>query len=166
MAPYIAFNTGMRAKATNDFEKDLFKLMNNAVFGKKMENLRARCNMDILNTETTKWRKWVCDPSFKGRKVIAESLVIAERATKKLLLNKPVYAGASILDLSKLHMQKFWYDYVRPMYPEAKMLYTDTDSFVYKITRKEMPDFHGKTTESMFDSSGLYKSHPHASNCN
>jgi hypothetical protein len=66
-------------------------------------------------------------------------------------------------------MQKFWYEYVRPKYPDAKMLYTDTDSFVYKITNSkgiDMPDFHGKTTDSMFDTSGLYKSHPHASNCN
>jgi hypothetical protein len=159
MKPYIDYNTQKRAVAKSDSEKDLYKLMNNACFGKTMENLRARRDIQVLKVASKTWRRWVSEPSYQGRKNISDGLVIAERAKSKLLLNKPVYVGASVLDLSKLHMWGFWYDEVRPAYPNAKLLYTDTDSLVYSIVSKSEPDFHGRAGSS-FDTSDYPASHP------
>jgi hypothetical protein len=124
-----------------------------------MENLRARRDIQVLKADTKAWTKWVASPSYQGRKNITDSLVIAERKKKKLLLNKPVYVGAAVLDLSKLHMQRFWYDYIKPRYPNAKLAYTDTDSLIYMIESETEPDFHGREG-SMFDTSDLPKDDP------
>jgi hypothetical protein len=159
MKPFIDFNTAKRAQAKNDFEKDMFKLMNNSVYGKTMESVRKRKNIDVLKTDTKKFMKWVADPGYKGRKTIAANFVVAERGQRNILLNKPIYVGASVLDLSKLHMTGFWYDYIRPLYPSAKLHYTDTDSLVYTVESPTEPDFHGRKG-SMFDTSDLPKNHP------
>ena len=165
MRSYIDFNTQMRTAAKSDFEKDLYKLMNNAVFGKTMENLRGRRDIQVLSVNTRSWTKWVASPSYVERKNITDGFVIAERARKKLTLNKPVYVGAAVLDLSKLHMWGFWYDEVRPAYPQARLCYTDTDSLVYSIESEVEPDFHGRAGSS-FDTSDYPKDHPLFSNDN
>ena len=159
LKPYIEYNTAQRTKATTDAEKDMYKLLNNAVFGKTMENLRARRDIDIIGVNTKKWVKWVNNPSYVQRKNISDTLVVGERTKTRMTLNKPVYCGAVILDLSKLLMQKFWYENLRPKYPSAKLLYTDTDSLVYSITNDSMPDFHGRAGGD-FDTSGYPKNHP------
>ena len=92
-------------------------------------------------------------------------IVIAERARKNLVLNKPIYAGVAVLDLSKLHMWEFWYDELRPAYPNARLCYTDTDSLVYSIESENEPDFHGRAGSS-FDTSDLPKGHAMFSNDN
>ena len=163
MKPYIDFNTRMRTAARNDFEKDLYKLMNNAVFGKTMENLRERRDIQLLRVESKKWTKWVASPSYRWRKNITDGLVVAERARKNLVLNKPIYVGVAVLDLSKLHMWRFWYDELRPMFPDAKLCYTDTDSLVYSVESPTEPDFHGRAGSS-FDTSDYPKDHPMFSN--
>ena len=165
MKPYIDFNTTMRTAAKNDFEKDMFKLMNNACFGKTMENLRERRDIQVLRVNSKSWQKWVASPSYRDRKNITDGLVIAERARKNLVLNKPIYAGVAVLDLSKLHMWEFWYDELRPAYPNARLCYTDTDSLVYSIESENEPDFHGRAGSS-FDTSDLPKGHPMFSNDN
>ena len=139
--------------------------MNNACFGKTMENLRARRDIQVLRVNSKSWAKWVASPSYRDRKNITDGLVVAERARKNLTLCKPIYVGVAVLDLSKLHMWSFWYDYIKPTYPNAKLAYTDTDSLVYKIESKTEPDFHGRAN-SMFDTSGLPKSDPLFSNDN
>ena len=106
-----------------------------------------------------------CLPVYRDRKNITDGLVIAERARKNLTLNKPIYVGVAVLDLSKLHMWNFWYRYLRPRYPNARLCYTDTDSLVYSIESKEEPDFHGRAG-SMFDTSELPKANPMHSNDN
>ena len=155
----------MRTAAKNDFEKDMFKLMNNACFGKTMENLRERRDIQVLRVNSKSWSKWVASPSYRDRKNITDGLVIAERARKNLVLNKPIYAGVAVLDLSKLHMWEFWYDELRPAYPNARLCYTDTDSLVYSIESENEPDFHGRAGSS-FDTSDLPKGHAMFSNDN
>ena len=128
MKPYIDMNTNLRAKAKNNFEKDFYKLMNNSVFGKTMENIRNRVNVKLVNTKE-KLRKLVAKPNYKGRKILNENLVSVHMKKTSLTMNKPVYLGMCILDLSKTIMYDFHYNYIKTKYGEkAKLLFTDTDS--------------------------------------
>ena len=138
---YIDLNTGLRKKAKNDFEKDFYKLMNNAVFGKTMENVRNRIELELV-TDHKRMEKLGADPRLKNINIIREQnnqendegLVSVERKKNVVKLNKPIYAGFSILELSKLHMYKFHYDHIKPKYDDkAKLLFTDTDSLCYHI---------------------------------
>ena len=111
MKPYIDFNTILRSKANNDFEKDFFQLMNNAVFGKMMENIRNHRNIKLVSTKE-KFLKTVKKPNFKSSVLFGENLMGCEMGKVKVVMNKPVYLGQSILDLSKLVMYEFYYDYM------------------------------------------------------
>ena len=150
LAPYINFNTSKRALAHNDFEKDFYKLMNNAVFGKTMENLRNRVDIKFM-TDALDWghhttkqsstiAKNLASPLYDGHIIYSEHLAALKMKKKSITLNKPIYAGMAILDLSKLHMYQFHYDYIKPKYGDkAKLLMTDTDSLCYHI---ETEDFY------------------------
>ena len=116
MKPYIDKNTNLRAKAKNNFEKDFYKLMNNSVFGKTMENIRNRVDVKLVNTEE-KLRKLVAKPNFKGPpKIFNENLVSVHMKKTSLTMNKPVYLGMCILDLSKTIMYDFHYNYIKSKY--------------------------------------------------
>ena len=131
LKPYIEFNTEKRKNARNDFEKDIFKLLNNAVFGKTMEDKRKHLDFEIVSDER-RCMKCVNNPSFKHSHIINENLVGVEKQKPKLKLDKPVFIGMSILDLSKQHMYKLYYDVMKPKYRDnIRMVYTDTDSFVF-----------------------------------
>ena len=134
---YIDVNTELRKKATNDFEKDFFKLMNNAVFGKTMGNVRK--NRDIKLVKTDKKRnKLVSEPNFHTMKLIDNNLAIIEMRKVKVEMNKPIYLGLSILDISKITMYEFWHDYVKIKYQDkARLCYMDTNSFVVNIKTKD-----------------------------
>jgi hypothetical protein len=146
-----------------------------------------------MRTDSVQFPKWVAHPSYKGFKTIQEtldendyrvrlpqdkqfnvSLIVIERGQKEITLNKAIFIGVSVLDLSKVCMQNFWYNYIRELYPTASLKYTDTDSFIYCIESKEEPNFHGRnelqpdgtTKMSMFDTSDLPKNHPHYSEDN
>ena len=137
LKPYINKNTSLRTKAKNDFEKDFFKLMNNSVFGKTMENIRNRVNVKLVNSED-KFKKLVAKPNFLSRKIFNENLVSVHMKKTSLTMNKPVYLGMCILDLSKTLMFDFHYNYIIPKYGnKAKLLFTDTDSFIYEIQTKD-----------------------------
>src|SRR5688572_16278069 len=98
-------------------------------------------------------KRWIASPTYMGRRCVDHELAIVERAKTSLLLNKPVYVGASVLDLSKLHMWSFWYDNLKAKYEESVQLcYTDTDSLVFLITSETEPKFTGEAG-SMFDTS-------------
>uniref|UniRef100_A0A1B6JA38 DNA-directed DNA polymerase n=3 Tax=Homalodisca liturata TaxID=320908 RepID=A0A1B6JA38_9HEMI len=136
LQPYINLNTMERTKAKNDFEKDFFKLMNNSVFGKTMENMRNRVDIR-LGTKSKLVERWVSKPNFKSRTIFTENLVAVHFSKKKLLLNKPIYVGMSILDISKTLMYDFHYNVMKEKYgSNIKMVYTDTDSLIYDITTK------------------------------
>jgi hypothetical protein len=112
MKLYIEFNTTERAKAKNDFEKDFYKLINNSVFGKTMENLRKRVRVSVVQPQThpKKYNKLTSDPSFKSRKIFSENLVAIHRRKTEVMLNCPTYVGMCVLDLSKLCMYQFYYN--------------------------------------------------------
>lgn len=133
---WIQLNTNFRTNATNEFEKDYFKLMNNAVFGKTMENVRDRVEIKCAFDEDY-FLKYTTKPTFKYASKFGDDenyFMVMELGKKTVELNKPIYAGFSILDFSKLHMYKFHYDVMKERYQEnIKLLMTDTDSLVYEV---------------------------------
>ena len=102
-------NTKLREEAKNEFEKDFFKLMNNAVFGKTMENVRKHRDIKLVTTDE-KRNKLVSEPNYQTIKQFSENLLAIEMKKTKVKMNKPVYLGMSILDISKTLMYEFWYD--------------------------------------------------------
>ena len=135
---YIDFNTERRKQAKNDFEKDFYKLMNNAVFGKTMENLRKRIKIELVNNQK-RARKMSVKPSFHGFRIFSEDLVGVHMNIEKLYLNRPIYVGFSILDMSKTLMYDFHYNHIKKMYgSSATLLFTDTDSLAYVIQTNDI----------------------------
>ena len=135
---YIDFNTNMRSNATSDFQKDFFKLMNNSVFGKTQENLRNRVNVEVITNRETALRR-VCKPTFKRSYTIHDNLTVMQTAVTNLELNKPLYVGYSVLELSKLHMYDFHYRKMIPRYPnQLSLCFTDTDSLLYEVETSDI----------------------------
>ena len=158
---YIDFNTQLRMNAQNDFEKDFFKLMNNAVFGKTMENIRKHRNIKLV-TNKKAFLKKVMQPNFKSRIVFSENLVGCEMGKKCIVMNKPVYIGQAILDLSKIVMYEFHYDYMVPKYEgNLKLCYMDTDSLIYDIKTKDFYEDIADDVHARFDTSGYSKKDNH-----
>ena len=151
MKEYIDFNTQKRTIAKNSFEKDFFKLMNNSVFGKTMENLRKKSNI-YLKTDPNHLLKLSRQPTYVSSKIFDENLVGVQMKKVRLVLDKPSYVGFSILELSKTLMYDFHYNYIRKKYPKAKLLFTDTDSLVYHIVAEDVySDFY--LDKHLFDNS-------------
>ena len=160
MKPYIDMNTNLRAMAKNNFEKDFYKLMNNSVFGKTMENLRNRVDVRLVNTKE-KLRKLVAKPNFKSRKIFNENLVSVHMSKTRLLMNKPIYLGMCILDLSKIIMYDFHYNYIKSKYADkAKLLFTDTDSLMYEIETEDFYKDISGDVKDRFDTSDYPENHP------
>ena len=133
LKPYIDMNIELRKLARNDFEKDLLKLMNNSVFGKTMENIRKHRDIKLV-TMDKKISKLVSEPNYHTINLISENLYIIEMKKTKVKMNKPIYLRLSILEISKILMYGFWYDYIKPKYNDnVKLYYTDTDSFIINI---------------------------------
>ena len=110
---YIDLNTELRKNSKNDLEKDLFKLMNNAIFVKSMENVLNRSNIKLVNNNPEKLLKLIKQPNFQNAYQISNRLAIVESRPIKTVFNKPIYMGACILEISKLHMYEFWYDHLK-----------------------------------------------------
>ena len=108
-------NTELRKQAKNDFEKDFFKLMNNSVFGKTMENVRKHGDIKLV-TVYKRRNQLVSEPDYHKRKWFSENLLAIEMKKTKVKMNKPIYLGLSILEISKTLMYEFWYDYMKPKY--------------------------------------------------
>ena len=160
MKPYVEMNTNLRTKAKNNFEKDFYKLMNNSVFGKTMENIRNRVNVKLVNTQQ-KLKKLAAKPNFKSHKIFTENLVSVHMKKTSLTMNKPVYLGMCILDLSKTIMYDFHYQYIKPKYGEkAKLLFTDTDSLMYEIETEDFYKDISKDVKDRFDTSDYPENHP------
>ena len=160
MKPYIELNTRLRANGKNDFEKDFFKLMNNSVFGKTMENIRNRVDVKLVNNRGAA-EKLSAKPNFEHLTIFDENLVAVHMKRTKLKFNKPVYCGMAILDISKSLMYDFHYGYILPKYGKnQKLLFTDTDSLCYEIeTGDFFKDISGDV-EKGFDTSNFPKDHP------
>ena len=156
---YIQLNTDLRTKGRTPFEKDFFKLMNNSVFGKTMENIRNRIDVRLV-TEEKELEKLVKKPNFDRINIFTEDLVAVHMKKTTIKLHKPIYLGMSILDLSKTLMYDFHYNYIKPKYEEnANLLFTDTDSLCYEIKTK---DFYADISEDVrekFDTSDFHENH-------
>ena len=117
LKPYIDMNTKLRKEAKNDFEKDFFKLMNNAVFRKTMENVRKHRDIKFVTTDKRR-NQLASEPNYHTTKYFSENLMAIEMKKKKtkVKMNTLIYLGMSILDISKSLMYEFWYDYIKPKY--------------------------------------------------
>ena len=130
---YISLNTEKRKQARNAFEKDFFKLLNNSIFGKTMENVRGRTNLELVHEER-RLKKITAKPNFNRVHIFNEDLTAAHCLSTKIELNKPIYVGFAILDLSKTLMYDFHYGYIKTKYGDnAQLCFTDTDSLLYDV---------------------------------
>ena len=148
MKEYIDFNTKLRTAAANDFEKDFYKLMNNSVFGKTVENIRKHRNIKLV-TNREAYLKLVMKPNFESGILFGENLMGCEMGKIKVVMNKPVYLGQAILDLSKIVMYEFHYDYMVPYWEKLDLCY--------------MEDFYKDIAEDVlarFDTSGYNLDRP------
>ena len=160
---YIDLNTEKQKHAKNSFEKDFFKLMNNNVFGKTMENF---CKHVRLVTNEKKLDKLTSKPTFVSSKIFNENLMAVHKVKETLTLNRPAYVGMCILDLSKMLMYNFHYNYIKRKYNNrARLLFTDTDSLTYEIEAEDVyKDFWND--KDMFDNSDYPESSPYYCNVN
>ena len=157
---HIDVNTELRKKASNDFEKDFFKLMNNAVFGKTMENVRKHRDIKLVKTDK-KRNKLVSEPNYHTMKLIDNNLAIIEMREVKVKMNKPIYLGLSILGISTITMCEFWYDYVKSKFEDkARLCYMDTDSFVVNIKTKDFYKDIAENVKERFDTSNYIYDKP------
>ena len=130
-------NTKLRKEAKNNFEKGFFKLMNNAVFGKTMENVRKHRDIKLVTTDKRR-NQLASEPNYHTQKYFSENMIAIEMKKTKVKMNKPIYLGMSILDISKTLMYEFSYDYIEPKYQDkAKLCYMDTGSFVIHIKTED-----------------------------
>ena len=162
---YINFNTEKRMHAKTSFEKDFFKLMNNSVFGKTMENMRKRVDVRLVTNEK-KLDKLTAKPSSVSSKIFNENLMAIHKVKETLTLNRPAYVGMCILDLSKMLMYDYHYNYIKKKYNNrARLLFTDMDSLTYKIEAEDVyKDFWND--KDMFDNSDYLESTPYYCNAN
>ena len=160
MEPYIRKNTDLRKKAENTFEKEFYKLMNNSVFGKTIENIRKRQNVELVD-DRKKALKLTSKSNFDRATIFDEHLVAVHMKKTEVYFNKPIFVGQAILDISKTLMFDFHYNYVRKKYGDkAELLLTDTDSLMYLIQTDDVYHDIKKDVEKKFDTSNFPDVHP------
>ena len=160
LKPYIHMNTELRKLAKNDFEKDLFKLMDNAVFGKTMGNIRKHRDVKLVTTDKRR-NKLISEPNYHTMNYISENLSIIEMNKTKVKMNKPIYLGLLILEISKLLMYEFWYDYMKPKYGDnIKLCYMYTDSFIMNIKTEDFYKDIANDVDKRFDTSNYEVNRP------
>ena len=130
-------NTELRKQVKNDFEKDFYKLMNNSVFGRTFINVRKQRDIKLVTTDKRR-NQLVSEPNYHTTKWFSENLLAIEMKKTKVKMNKLVYLGFSILEISKTLMYELWYDYMEPKYGDnVKLCYMDTDSFIMHIKTED-----------------------------
>lgn len=147
LEPYISLNTSLRQRAKSDFEKDFFKKQNNSIFGKTIENKRNQVDVKLVQV----WRdefnktnklcgaeKYISAPNFNSLSVFSENLVAIQMNKTEIILDRPIYLGFSILEISKTHLYSFHYSIMKNMYGNnIQLCYTDTDSLLYFIKTED-----------------------------
>ena len=157
---YIDMNTELRKNAKSDFEKDHYKLMNNAVYGKSMENVRKHKIIKLVNNND-KRKKLGSEPNYHTSKWFSESLLAMEMKKTSVKMNKPIYLGFAILSLSKIKMYGYWYDEMKPKYGDRIILcYMDTDSFIMHIKTEDFYKDLAKDVEKKYDTSNYTVERP------
>ena len=160
LKPNIDMNTELRKLAKNDFEKYLFKLMNNSVFGKTMENIRKHRDIKLVTTDK-KRSKLASEPNYRTINLISEDLSIIEMKKTKIKMNKPIYLRLPILEISKILMYEFWYDYMKPKYNDnVRLCYMDMDSFIMNIKTNDFYKDISDDVECKFDTSNYEVKRP------
>ena len=153
-------NTELRKQARIDFEKDYFKLMNNAVFGKTMESVRKHRDLKLVTTDKRR-HQLVSEPNYHTTKCFSKNLLAIEMKKRKVKMNKPVYLGMSVLEISKTLIYEFWYDYMKPKYGDnVKLCYMDTDSFIMHIKTEDFYKDIANDAEKGFDTSNYEVNRP------
>ena len=152
---FVMFNTAKRMNAANEFEKSFFKLIINSVYGKTMKNVRKRVNVKLINNEK-KYLKVVSWPSFVSQKILDKNLIAVHKIKLALLLNKLIYVGFSILELSKMIMYDWHYNYFVKKF-DCSLLFSDTDSLVYEIKGVDSVYDEVFRDKKLFDFSGYDK---------
>ena len=144
-------NNKLRTEANNDFEKDFFKLLNNAVFGKTMENVRKHKDIKLATTERR--RNYLgSEPNYHTTKFFTEHMLAIEMKKSEILMNKPACLGLSISDVNKILRYELWYDYLKTKYSEkVELRYMDTDSFITHIETEDIHEDIAEDVESRFD---------------
>ena len=168
LGKYISFNTQKRNKAVNEFEKDFYKLLNNAFYGKTMENVRNRLkNKFVKKDDYREILKQQSKLTFNGIHKSYENCDSYTHKQNEVLIDKPIYLGFSVLELSKLLMFETYYDKLQPYFGQKKIQlhYMDTDSFVLSVNTKDIIK-ELKNLEDIFDFSNLDKNHELLSNKN
>ena len=158
---YIDFNTHQRSLARSSLLKDFFKLMNNSVFG-KTQDLRESVQVELI-TDAAILRKRVAKPNFCGGNPITDCLTAIQCTVATLTLNRPIYVGFSVLDLSKLHMYKFHYNHMCVKYPrrnQLRLLFTDTDSLAYAVQTEDIYRDMAGDAATHYDFSEFPLDHP------
>lgn len=159
MKDYIDFNSRKRASATNAFDINFFKFLSNSLFGKTMERPDNRSILKLISDIST-YEKNVCKLNFKSSKIITKDLVSIELAHPVFVINKPFYIGAVILELAKFHMYNFHYNVMKKNFKESiRLLYTDTDSFIYEICCEDI-FLELRKLNNFFDFSNFPKDNP------
>ena len=157
MKSYIEKNTKLRINAKSEFEKTFYKLMNNSVYGKTMENIRKHKDIKLV-TNNTRRKKLASEPNHHTCKHFSENLIAIEMRKTKIHMRKPVYIGQAVLDISKTLMYEFWYDYIKPKYEDnAKLCYMDIDSFIVHIKTEGFCKDISDDVKERFDTSGYSK---------
>ena len=151
-------NTELSKNATNEFEKDFYKLKISSIYGKTMQNDRKHRDIKLVTTKA-KRNKLASEPNYHSTKCISKHLLVMKMKKIEVKINKPIYLGQAVLDLSKTLMFEFWYDYLKPMYGEKiRLCYTDTDSFVMHIKTDDFYKDINSDVDKWFDTSNYDKS--------
>ncbi|XP_066588118.1 uncharacterized protein [Prorops nasuta] len=152
----IELNTELRVKANNDFEKNLYKLMNNAVFGKTMVNVRNHVDVKLCTVWDGRYgaNSYISKPNFHSRVIFNEILMAIKMNRLCVTINKPIYVGMSILDISKICLYDFHCNNMKTSFNDcAKILYMDTDSLIYEIKHFDIYETIKRDCRTMFDTS-------------
>ena len=161
MKPYIDLNTELRKEAVRNGDKvgkDLYKLFNNAVFRKTMENLRKRSNFEVVTSRKIALKR-IAKPNFQRAKKFREDLIGIHMTKPVLVLNRPIQVGFAILDLSKYYMFDFHYNTWMQKFPNSTLLFTDTDSLAYEVVGHDI--YAGMADiQNEFDFSEYSEDHP------
>ena len=145
----------MVKNAKNEFEKNFFKLINNSVFGKTLENVRNHRDIKLLTSDKRR-KGLVSEPNYHLHKKFSNHLMAIGMKKTRVKISKPLYLGMSILDISKTLMYKFWYEYVK-YGDKAKLCYTDTDSFIIYIKTEDFFEDISNDVKKWFDTSNYGK---------
>jgi len=159
LSEYINFNTQKRQNASNAFEKYFYKIMNNSIYGKQLQSVRDKCQIKLVSEERS-LSKLTSKPQFKGFTIFNKNLVSVDSYQTVVCLNRPVFSGFSILEISKRKMLSFHYDVMLPHFGDRiKLIFTDTDSFAYEIKSSDLTLEYAMIKEHM-DFSNYPQDHP------